>query len=305
MRVLVTGGGGFIGRHACQALAARGHEPVVLDRYRDAPLGGYPLLLGDIRDPTAVTEAAAHVDAVIHLAGVLGTQETIANPRPAAETNISGLLNVAEACAQYRVPLVNIAVGNWFEDNTYSVTKHAAERLCAMYARHRGLAAVSVRAFNAYGPGQAAPRPWGTSAVRKIIPSFTCRALAGLPVQVYGDGQQIMDMIYVSDVAVILTLAAERLAGGSLPPGTLLEAGTGRATTVMDIADAVLAETARQGRPGGTVEKLPMRPGETPGVTVLADPSGLSAVGADPAELVPLAVGLAATVTWYREVIPW
>ena len=202
MKTLVTGGNGFIGRAVCAELASRGHEQVVLDRHLPATPDAYPpqMFFGDIKDATAVTEAVAHVDGVIHLAGVLGTQETITNPRPAVETNIRGGINILEACAQYEVPLVNIAVGNWFESNTYSITKTTIERFTLMYARDRGLKACSVRAYNAYGPGQSIAQPYGTSRVRKIIPSFVSRALHGETIQVYGDGQQVMDMIHVEDV---------------------------------------------------------------------------------------------------------
>lgn len=291
MKVLVTGGNGFIGTATVAELQFRGHEPVVFDRYGKP---GTESLFGDIRDPTAVTEAAAHVDGVIHLAGVLGTQETIANPRPAAETNIFGGLNVLEACTQYGVPLVNIAVGNWFEHSTYSISKHTVERFGVMYARYRGTRVCSVRAYNAYGPGQSVAQPYGTSRVRKIIPSFVARALHGEPIQVYGDGMQVMDMIYVVDVARCLVQALEN----GPASGTLYVAGTGRRTTVREIAELVRAEVWRETGTGADIEYLPMRPGETPGSEVLADTDRL-VPGVE--NLVSLEDGLHETVVHYRK----
>jgi UDP-glucose 4-epimerase len=291
VRVLVTGGAGFIGRHACDALTAAGHSPLVLDRLR-ARECDHDLILGDIRDAAAVTEAVAHCEGVIHLAGVLGTAETIANPRPAAEVNILGGLNVLEACAQYGVPLVNIAVGNWFEYSTYSVTKSAVERFAGMYRRYRDLPVASVRAFNAYGPGQSVAAPYGTSRVRKIIPSFIMRALHGGAVEVYGDGSQVMDMVYVTDVAGALVAALDGVAAGNVPDEPL-EAGTGRATTVAEIAALACAEVSRQTGITARVTFLPMRPGETPGSVVLAK-TGLPGA-------VPLEEGLDLTVEHYRE----
>ncbi len=300
MKVLVTGGAGFIGRAVCTELASRGHEQVVLDRHLPADPATYPpqMLFGDIKDATAVTEAVAHVDGVIHLAGVLGTQETITNPRPAVETNIRGGINVLEACAQYGVPLVNIAVGNWFESSTYSITKTTVERFTQMYAKYRGLQVCSLRAYNAYGPGQSVAQPYGTSRVRKIIPSFISRALHGETIQVYGDGQQIMDMIYVDDVARCLVAALEaisRLTGGTYA------AGTGRRTTVALIAATVQAEVKEQTGIIPEIEYLPMRPGETPGAEVLADLEKVRVLGVDPATFIPLETGLQHTVTYYRE----
>lgn len=306
MKVLVTGGAGFIGLAVCAELAQAGHEPLVLDRHagRDPhPVhtgvfwdhGRYETILGDVRDATTVTEATARSGAVIHLAGVLGTAETIANPRPAADINVTGVLNVLEAATQYQVPMVNIAVGNYTECNTYSITKTAGERFATMYARYRGTQVCSVRAFNAYGPGQAPVHPFGPSRVRKIIPSFTCRALAGQPIQVYGDGTQIMDMIFVTDVAQCLITA---LTAGR--PGDVYEAGTARPTTVTQIANLVAAETGTQTGNPVRVEHLPMRPGETPASVVLADPARVRPL-TDPATLIPLEDGLARTVHWYRQ----
>src|SRR5688572_9178439 len=109
-KVLVTGGQGFIGRHTVNELKTRGYEPVILDHHESGWLIQNPdtdMFFGDIRNSEDVTEAAAHVDGIIHLGGVLGTQETIGNPRPAAYVNILGGLNVLEAASQYNLPVVN------------------------------------------------------------------------------------------------------------------------------------------------------------------------------------------------------
>ncbi|WP_433663823.1 NAD-dependent epimerase/dehydratase family protein [Nocardia sp. CA-128927] len=100
MKVGVTGGSGFIGSYVCEELVRRNHEPVIFDHRRHARPQPYEVMLGDIRDSTSMTELAAHCDGIIHLAAVLGTQETIRQPRPAAETNLVGGLNFLEAVAQ-------------------------------------------------------------------------------------------------------------------------------------------------------------------------------------------------------------
>jgi len=293
----VTGGAGFIGGYTCQALAEAGHQVTVLDR-RKLPLD-WPAAFGDIRDATAVTEAAAHADGVIHLAGVLGTAETIINPYPAAETNVLGGLNVLQACAQYRLPLVNIAVGNWFENNSYSITKTTVERFVLMNAVHRGLPQVNVRALNAYGPRQQAASPHGSSKVRKIMPSFTAAALHGEPIEVYGDGLQIMDMIWAGDVGRVLTAALEEVAGPrKVPADWIYEAGSGLHTTVLEVAQRVQAEVHRQTGVFTDIKHLPMRPGETPGVEVRADVSTLVPLGIDQESFITLEEGIARTVSF-------
>lgn len=296
--VLVTGGRGFIGTYVVDALARQGYEPYVFDRrQRGEPrtiMAQGVSVFGDIKDYTLVDDAVSHVEGVIHLAGVLGTQETVADPRPAAETNILGGLNVITACAKYDVPLVNIAVGNYWMANTYSITKNAIERFVEMKRVFEGKMMTSVRALNAYGPGQVPSEPYGPSRVRKIMPSFACRALSGEPIEVYGDGQQIMDMIYVSDVADILIRTLEHLDEAG-PPEVTVEAGTGRMTTVNDIAQQVIDAVGE-----GRIEWLPMRPGEPVQSVVVGEPKTLRQIGFE-RPLVTLEEGVEATVQYFRD----
>lgn len=297
--ILVSGGSGFIGSYVVDRLLSDGCKVISFDHYQSNDSVHLPerasRWLGDIRDAESVTEAMAHVDGFIHLAGVLGTQETIGNPKPAIMTNIEGGLNVLEAAAQYDIPGVNIAVGNHWEQNPYSISKSTVERLVQMYNRYRGTNVSVVRALNAYGPRQSVAAPYGTSKVRKIIPSFVMRALHGDPIEVYGDGSQIMDMIWVGDVADMLVdaLASTMHYREALP--NVVEAGTGRDTTVLEIAQAVVKEVGQ-----GEIRFLPLRPGETPGAVVKADLSTQRALYGDGFKFRSLENGLAETVAYYR-----
>lgn len=295
--VLVTGGSGFIGSYVVDRLLRDGVKVVSFDHVHDQknlPTGA-ERYLGDIRDAESVTEAMAHVDGFIHLAGVLGTQETILNPKPAIMTNITGGLNVLEAAAQYGVPGVNIAVGNHWEQNPYSISKSTVERLVRMYNAYRGTEISVVRALNAYGPRQSVAEPYGTSKVRKIIPSFVHRALNGDPIEVYGDGRQIMDMVWVGDVANFLVDALYRTAVNGAMPETI-EAGTGEDTTVLEIAQAVIDEVGQ-----GHVEHLPLRPGESKGAVVKANTDNHHVLYPGGYNFRSLQNGLAETVAFYRK----
>jgi UDP-glucose 4-epimerase len=299
MKTLVTGGSGFIGRYVVEALQEKGFDPLVLDPHPTGGNEGVEVFLGDIRDPVAVTEAMAHSEAWIHLGGVLGTAETIFNPRPAAETNILGGLNVLEAASQYDLPGVNIAVGNYWMNNTYSITKNTVERFAEMFRDERGLQVSTVRALNAYGPRQSVAAPFGTSKVRKITPSFVCRALSGMPIEIYGDGNQIMDMIHVTDVADVLVAALQYTVDKG-PVGSVIEAGSGVPTTVNDIANVVIEEVVEQTGRRAEIAYLPMRPGEPLSSIVLGDPTTVNKVipGFEPKSL---AEGMVDTVAYFQD----
>lgn len=294
MKVLVTGGAGFIGLYVCEELVRRGHSPVILDHY---DRGGYeyPVILGDVRDDVCVTEAMAHVDGWIHLAAVLGTQETIKNPRPAAMSNLSGGLNILEAATQYDCPGVYIGVGNHWMNNTYSISKTAIERFIDMYNSYRGTKVNIVRAMNAYGPRQRPAPPYGPSKVRKITPAFVCRALENTDVEVYGDGSQISDMVYVGDVAKALVIALEKAASG-IVFNKAVEVGPEDHLTVQQFAQMVIDRCGSKSK----IVNLPMRPGELPNATVCADVSTLDMVDMSQHELTSIEVGLDYTIEYFK-----
>ncbi|WP_202495161.1 NAD-dependent epimerase/dehydratase family protein [Streptomyces sp. SID4982] len=306
MKVLVSGGAGFIGSWTRRELLKRGHQVIVFDHQdrRHQLADGEEFFLGDVRDATAVTEAAAHADGIIHLAAVLGTQETISNPRPSAETNILGSLNVFEGAAQYQLPVVYAGVGNfWMRDHgtgSYTISKSAAEDFARMFNAYRqGGRITIVRPVNAYGPGQSVAAPYGTSKVRKILPALTCRALTGTDIEVYGDGTQVSDCVYVEDVARAFVTALEYTAANG-PTEKPVEVGPAESCTVNDIASLVAKEAAQvTGREPVGVVHLPMRPGEVPNAVVKADVSTLQQIGMSAADFVSLEEGVRRTVDYY------
>lgn len=312
MKVLVTGGTGFIGSWVCGELIERGDVPIIFDHHKRTPdeIGGllararhgdispglFEVFWGDMRDEVAVTEAMGHAEAFIHLAGVLGTQETITNPRPAAMSNLQGGLNVLEAAAQYDIAGCYIGVGNHWMNNTYSISKTMIERFIDMFNKHRGGRVNIVRAMNAYGPGQSVAAPYGSSKVRKITPSFVCRALHGDDIEIYGDGEQISDMVWVGDVAEALVEAMRRACAGIIFPEAV-EVGPAESNTVNEVAKLIIELTDSFSR----IVHLPMRPGEIPGATVKANTDTLKRVGMTPADLMPLAQGMEQTVDYFRK----
>jgi UDP-glucose 4-epimerase len=328
MIVGVTGGAGFIGSWICDELEKRGHTPYVLDHRGRLEHG----MLGDVRDMTIVMEFAAHVDAIIHLAAVLGTTETIDAPHASAETNIMGALNVFEAASRYDLPMVFAAVGNAnIARGTYCITKSCGERFVHMYREDRGLRVTSVRPMNAYGPRQSAPSPYGSAKVRKIVPSFITSALSGEAMRLYGGGTQYSDTVWVGDVAKVFVTALEEAAKGNVPTHPI-DVGNLNPYTVLDVAQEIQKHI-----PDAVIDNVPMRTGEphggaiqTPddlkaivdavagvnpnlsridiqrvtrelGTVVSADPDTLRAIGMDIKDFKPLSEGIKLTIDWFRD----
>jgi UDP-glucose 4-epimerase len=258
MRVLVTGAAGFIGRRVCAELESRGMAPVGFDR-SGSPVDGAQRF-GDVLSQRRLAVAARDCGGVINLAGMLGTAETFGADRTAAEVNIVGALNVFDAALAGGVPVVQIGTGHKGQMNPYAVTKGCAEDL-ALARAVQGQPITVVRAFHAYGPGQKTCPPHGPGKVRKIVPSFVCRALTGMPLEVYGSGEQQIDLVHVDDVAAVLVDAL----GG--PYGAVAEAGTGKPTTVLDAARSVIEACGSRSE----VAHLPMRIGEPEGSRVVAE----------------------------------
>ena len=300
-RVGVTGGGGFIGSYVIEELISKGYEPVIFDHTttRTYP-GGVELFLGDVRDEVAMTEFAAHVDGIIHLAAVLGTQETVKNPRPAAQSNLNGGLNFLEAVVQYDLPGVYIAVGNHWMNNPYSITKNMIERFTHMYNKDRGARVNIVRAVNAYGARQLAAQPFGHGKVRKIMPALICRVLCGMPMELYGGGRQVSDMVYVEDVAKALVLALEAAERGDVLDHAV-EIGSVEHTAIKDVAGLVNEVARDMGVPPVDIVELPMRPGEKEGDRVTADVGTLEDIGFNVDELMPLRQGIELTMAYFMD----
>ncbi len=311
-------------------LMNRGHDVVVLDHAKRT--SNAELMLGDVRDRTTVFEFAAHVDGIFHLAAVLGTQETIGNASPAVETNMIGGINILEAAKQYDLPLVYAGVGNYWMNNTYSTTKTAVERLLLQFRDEQSARFATVRPVNAYGPGQRVAPPFGPGKVKKVMPAFICRALTGIPLEVYGGGKQISDMIFVKDVARVFAETLAQLENGNVPRDSI-EVGPTESLTILDVAKSVIKEAQKISGLSSEIKELPMRPGEKKAndvpqdvldkilsslsnspysqtiarklrelsTRVSADTSTLDQVFVDPNSFTPFEVGCRETVVWFFE----
>jgi UDP-glucose 4-epimerase len=236
MRVLVTGGAGFIGSHLVDALLARDAEVALLDHLRRSPRPwvtealrrGARLHVADVRDLEALRSAfeAVRPDVVMHLAAQVDVRRSVADPAYDAQVNVAGTVSVLEAARGVgadRILLASTAATYGDPERVptaeeariaplspYGTSKAAAEWYLEQYARLHGLSTLSLRMANVYGPRQD---PDGEAGVVAI---FAGASAAGRPVTVYGDGRQTRDYIYVGDVADAWIAAADSEAEGAL-----------------------------------------------------------------------------------------
>jgi nucleoside-diphosphate-sugar epimerase len=291
MRILVTGGNGFIGSHVVENLLKKGHKVTIFTRRKENP----PIwnkkvdyFLGDVKDSEAVFEAISHHNGVINLAGILGTAETVTNPKESVEVNIQGAINVFEAIKKFKVRAVQITVGNYTWHNTYAITKYASERFAHMYNKEFGTQISVVRGLNVYGERQK------HLPVRKVVPNFVLAALKNEPIVIFGDGQQLLDLIYAKDVAEI---TARSLLLEHEHYQDVFEAGSGILVTATALAEMVIKLSGSKSE----LKFAQMRFGEPTRSITRGDPSTLEPLGFRDKDFTTLENGLKKTIDWYRK----
>ena len=259
MKILVTGGSGFIGSHIVEHYQDIADEIRVMDNLRTGyrrNLNGlkHVFLEGSVTDRDAVAKAVEGVDFVFHLAALVSVPESMAKPGECVDINIHGLLNVLEASAAAGVTkLVFASSAAIYGDNPtvpklesmlpepkspYAITKLDGEYYLDLFHRERGLETAALRFFNVFGPRQD---PKGAYAA--AVPIFIEKALAGDDIQVHGDGEQTRDFIYVKDIVGALAFAAET-------PGVtgVFNAGYGGQMTINDLAGKIIAAAGSASR---------------------------------------------------------
>lgn len=273
MRWIITGGCGFIGRALATDLLARGgHQIRVLDNLsvgtradlacvdpvqnlgsgQDDPNWTHSLALieGDILDPSAVTVALAGADVVVHLAANTGVAPSVDNPMADCKTNVIGTLNVLEACRTHDIgrfvfassgaPL-GVQTPPLHEEmaphpaSPYGASKLAGEAYCSAYFHSFGVQTVALRFGNVYGEG--------SEKKASVVAKFIKEALAGTPLELYGDGSQTRDFIHISDlIGAIFNAATVEGIGGEV-----FQIATSSETTVSEMTNALLEIMEQEG----------------------------------------------------------
>jgi UDP-glucose 4-epimerase len=282
MKTLVTGGAGFIGSNLVDALVARGDDVAVIDNLatgkrenlEHALANGAELIELDVRDADAVGAAVERVapEAIFHLAAQIDVRKSVADPAHDSRVNVEGTINVLNAALAAGVRrLINTSTGGAIygegqilpapedhpvaPESPYGLSKFCAENYCALFTRLHGLSTVSLRYGNVYGPRQD---PLGEAGVIAI---FCGKLLDGGRPQIFGDGKQTRDYVYVGDVVDANLRAADSDITGAF------NVGRGVATSVLDIVEALAAQSNN----GFEADHLPARTGEVQHIAL--DPS--------------------------------
>lgn len=247
LRVLVTGGAGFIGSHLVKRLVLDGEKVTILDNFSTGSVNHLgetsheerlQIVNGDIRDPETVRDCVKEMDHVVHLAAIASVPYSIRNPAETHDVNVEGTRNVLQACQEYGIgKLVYTSSCAVYgeprfipvnEDHQFSATspyaesKIASEELCQSFRNRYGLRTVCLRAFNVYGSNQC------NSDYGGVITQFISRLKKQQAPVVYGDGEQSRDFIHVDDVVEVISKIIENPDGSD---GNY-NIGSGTATTI-------------------------------------------------------------------------
>jgi len=306
VRILVTGGAGFIGSHFARRLAAAGDDVVVLDKLTYAGnlanLHGvaHDFRGGDIVDPVGVAAAARGCDAIVNFAAETHVDRSISDGADFLRTNVVGVNTLLEEARASEVRFVHVSTDEVYGDlppgrssseddplhpsSPYSAAKAGGDLLVLSYVRTHGVDALVTRGSNTYGPNQFP---------EKLLSLFITNALDREPLPLYGDGRQVREWLYVEDHCAGLELALREGTAGEI-----YNIGGGEEVENREITARVLELT-------GTDESLIRRVDDRPGHDrrYSLDTAKLDSLGWK--KQWSLAEGLPATVEWYREHRHW
>ena len=307
MKILVTGGAGFIGSHIVEALVRKGHRVRVLDNFFSgkrvnlrAVRADVEVLTGDCADPAAARRAVKGIEVIYHEGAVPSVARSVKDPALSHQANATATLTMLVAARDARVRRFIYAGSSSVYGNTptlpkhermtpmplspYAVGKLVGEHYLRVFAHLYGLETLTIRYFNVFGPRQDPGSPYSG-----VISLFTTALLSGKTPTIFGDGLQSRDFTYVANV-VDANLRALKAKGLS---GQTVNVATGRRITLKQLLAGLARETGRPAK----AKYAPTRPGDVR--HSLADIRlARKLLGYRPT--VDLATGLRRTVEWYR-----
>lgn len=310
MKVLVTGGAGFIGSHLCERLLRSGSEVVCLDNFNDAydpqvkrknldycvRCSGFRLVEGDILDGEATDKIIEQEspEVVVHLAALAGVRGSVLDPLKYVDADVKGTVAILECCRKYSIRKFIFASSSsvygtsptpFREENIpplqaspYAAAKYSGELFCRTYSHLYDLPVVCLRFFTVYGPRQ---RP------DMAVHTFTESIIEGREIKIFGDGTNIRDYTYVDDVIDGVMSSIE------LPCGfEVINLGNSGTTSILELVSILENKLGKKAK----LSFLPAQPGDVP-ATCADLTKARSLLGYDPK--VPLEEGIERFVEWY------
>ena len=262
MKILITGGAGFIGSHLCEKYTKEGHTVLCLDNFMSGNLThirhlldyrNFKLVKGDIRDFDLLEKTMRDVDVVLHLAAQIHVDRSYIEPKLTYDVNVMGTQNVLEVARMYDAKkVIHASTSEVYGSalyvpidekhplnapHPYGASKIAADRMCYAYIQTYGMDISIVRLFNVFGPRQ---RDVGYGGVISI---FTRRVLSNVPPIIYGDGTQTRDYTYIKDAVRAYDLVLNH----NEPITEPINFGTGKEVSINDLADKIIELCGKKG----------------------------------------------------------
>lgn len=262
MRMLITGGAGFIGSHLCDKYVKDGYTVLCLDNFMSGDLmnvrhllnyRNFKLIRGDIRDCDLLEKIMRDVDVVFHLAAQVHVDRSYIEPKLTYEVNVMGTQNILEAARMHDAKKVIYASTSEVYGSAqyvpidekhplnaphpYGASKIAADRMCHAYIQTYGMNISILRLFNIFGPRQ---RDIGYGGVISI---FTRRILSDVPPIIYGDGLQTRDYTYIEDAI----RAYDLILNHDEPIAEPINFGSGKAVSILDLANMLIDLNGKKG----------------------------------------------------------
>ncbi len=310
MKILVTGGAGFIGSHLCEKYAREGHTVLCLDNFMSGNLlnvrhlldiRNFKLIKADIRDYHMLEDIMRDVDVIFHMAAQIHVDRSYIEPNLTYEINVMGTQNILEIARLHDAKKVIFASTSEVYGSAqyapidekhplnaphpYGASKIAADRMCYAYIQTYGMNIAIVRLFNAFGPRQ---RDLGYGGVISI---FTRRVLSNVPPIIYGDGKQTRDYTYIEDVVKALDLVMHYQEPLTEP----VNFGNGSEVSIIDLANTIIGLCGKK----DIIEPVHVEPRIGEVNRLIADASrAKNLLGWQPNY--DLGKGLAEFVQWYK-----
>jgi UDP-glucose 4-epimerase len=262
MKMLITGGAGFIGSHLCEKYSQEGHVVLCLDNFMSGNLmnvrhlldyKNFKLVKGDIRDFDLLEKVIRDVDVVFHLAAQIHVDRSYIEPKLTYEINVMGTQNILEAARLYDAKRVIVASTSEVYGSAqyapidekhplnaphpYGASKIAADRMCHAYIQTYGMDISVMRLFNVFGPRQ---RDFGYGGVISI---FTRRVLSGIPPIIYGDGHQTRDYTYIKDAIK----AYDAVLNCNEPLREPINFGSSKEVSILNLANMIIELCGEKG----------------------------------------------------------